>query len=82
MHERMARAVFRSPMSFFETTASGTILNRFSSDIYSVDGMLAPLLNFLFMTIFRSLIALTIIVVGKLTFQGPRRLCISFRICC
>jgi hypothetical protein len=27
---------FRSPMSFFETTPSGRILNRFSSDIYKV----------------------------------------------
>ena len=49
MHERMARALFRSPMSFFESTASGTIFNRFSSDIYSVDEMVAPLLNHFFL---------------------------------
>jgi ABC-type multidrug transport system fused ATPase/permease subunit len=41
----MAYAIFRSPMSFFETTPSGRILNRFSSDIYRVDEVLARTFN-------------------------------------
>ena len=48
LHERMAYAIFRSPMSFFETTPSGRILNRFSSDIYKVDEVLARTFNMLF----------------------------------
>lgn len=48
LHERMANAIFRSPMSFFDTTPTGRILNRFSSDIYKVDEILARVFNMLF----------------------------------
>ncbi|OGM42604.1 ABC metal ion transporter [Aspergillus bombycis] len=48
LHERMAFAIFRSPMSFFETTPSGRILNRFSSDVYRIDEVLARTFNMLF----------------------------------
>jgi ATP-binding cassette, subfamily C (CFTR/MRP), member 1 len=37
LHQQMAHAIFRSPMSFFETTPVGRILNRFSSDMFRVD---------------------------------------------
>lgn len=48
LHEMMAFAIFRSPMSFFDTTPAGRILNRFSSDIYRVDEVLARTFNMLF----------------------------------
>ncbi|POY70789.1 hypothetical protein BMF94_6201 [Rhodotorula taiwanensis] len=41
MHDRMFHAVIRSPMLFFETTPLGTILNRFSRDVYVIDEVLA-----------------------------------------
>ncbi|KAF1957365.1 hypothetical protein CC80DRAFT_42988 [Byssothecium circinans] len=61
LHERMAFAIFRSPMSFFETTPAGRILNRFSSDIYRVDEVLARTFNMLFVNTARAGFTLAII---------------------
>jgi ATP-binding cassette, subfamily C (CFTR/MRP), member 1 len=61
LHERMAIAIFRSPMSFFETTPAGRILNRFSSDIYRIDEVLARTFNMLFINCARSLFTLVVI---------------------
>ncbi|KAJ1988448.1 hypothetical protein GGI25_005269 [Coemansia spiralis] len=36
-HRKMLNAVFRSPMSYFDTTPIGRILQRFSKDQHSVD---------------------------------------------
>lgn len=65
LHERMAFAIFRSPMSFFETTPSGRILNRFSSDIYRVDEVLARVFNMLFANSARA--AFTMLVIATST---------------
>ncbi|KAG5958145.1 hypothetical protein E4U58_005507 [Claviceps cyperi] len=61
LHERMANAIFRSPMSFFDTTPAGRILNRFSSDIYRVDEVLARVFNMLFVNVARSFFTLAVI---------------------
>lgn len=65
LHERMANAIFRSPMSFFDTTPAGRILNRFSSDIYRVDEVLARTFNMLFVNVAKSGFTLGIISVSS-----------------
>ncbi len=37
LHARLLRAVMHAPQSFFSTTATGTTLNRFSSDMTMID---------------------------------------------
>ena len=52
-HASMLYNIMRSPMSFFDTTPSGRIVNRFSSDVAVVDNnlpqtfrmMMAQILN-------------------------------------
>ncbi|KAL2753621.1 hypothetical protein ACRALDRAFT_1051871 [Sodiomyces alcalophilus JCM 7366] len=68
LHERMANAIFRSPMSFFDVTPTGRILNRFSSDIYKVDEVLARTFNMLFVNAARSGFTLIIISVATPAF--------------
>ncbi|KAL8871245.1 MAG: hypothetical protein Q9174_002883 [Haloplaca sp. 1 TL-2023] len=68
LHERMAYSIFRSPMSFFETTPTGRILNRFSSDIYRVDEVLARTFNMLFVNTARAVYTLILIAASTPVF--------------
>ena len=52
IHKRLLVNILRLPMSFFDTTPSGRILNRFSKDIYTIDRMIPRSLNLFISTSF------------------------------
>jgi ATP-binding cassette subfamily C (CFTR/MRP) protein 2 len=45
LHRTMLSAVLRAPLAFFDTTPTGRILNRFSRDIDTTDGIIPELLE-------------------------------------
>ncbi len=40
IHESMIRAIMRSPASFFDSTPSGILINKFSNDLGVIDSSL------------------------------------------
>ncbi|KAJ3711222.1 P-loop containing nucleoside triphosphate hydrolase protein [Lentinula raphanica] len=48
LHDNMLDGLIRAPLSFFELTPTGRILNLFSRDIYVVDGILARVISMAF----------------------------------
>ncbi|KAH9003060.1 P-loop containing nucleoside triphosphate hydrolase protein [Lactarius hatsudake] len=61
MHDNAITRVMLSPMSFFETTPVGRIMNRFSKDIDTIDNMLADSFRTLINTISSVLAAVILI---------------------
>ena len=65
MHNHMLKRVMKSPMSFFDTTPIGRIINRFSSDISSCDqtlpGTIRNLINLSFHFVGTAVIIMTVI---------------------
>ncbi|XP_062980311.1 ATP-binding cassette sub-family C member 10 isoform X2 [Elgaria multicarinata webbii] len=64
VHNRLLRRVMKATMTFFDTTPTGRILNRFSSDLYCVDDSLPFILNIFLANIFGLLGMLVMITYG------------------
>ncbi|CAD5115099.1 DgyrCDS4110 [Dimorphilus gyrociliatus] len=65
LHEGMLFNVLRSPMSFFDTTPIGRILNRFSRDIETIDNILPGIIRSWMNTMFT--VISTVIVISYST---------------
>ncbi|XP_059187951.1 ATP-binding cassette sub-family C member 10 [Centropristis striata] len=64
IHNRLLDRVLKATVTFFDTTPMGRILNRFSSDLYTVDDSLPFVLNILLANVFGLLGMLVVISYG------------------
>ena len=63
LHARMLKNILRSPMSFFDTTPLGRVLNRFSKDIYVIDELVPRILSSFIATLFTVISTLLVIII-------------------
>ena len=70
IHDKLLRSVFYTTIQFFDTTPLGRILNRFSSDIFTIDDSLPFIFNILLAQLFGLLgsLAVTIYAIPWLLF--------------
>uniref|UniRef100_A0A8B9CNP0 ATP-binding cassette sub-family C member 10 n=1 Tax=Anser brachyrhynchus TaxID=132585 RepID=A0A8B9CNP0_9AVES len=64
IHNRLLQRVIKATVTFFDTTPTGRILNRFSSDLYCVDDTLPFILNIFLANMYGLLGMLVIITYG------------------
>lgn len=65
LHNRMLQRVLRAPMSWFNITPSGRIINRFSKDIDTIDTTIRFNVRMLMVIALRSVTSLILISVGS-----------------
>ena len=68
LHTGMLKNILRSPMSFFDTTPLGRILNRFSKDIYTIDEVVPASLDAFLFCFFTVISVVIVIIIATPTF--------------
>ena len=63
LHAGMLENICRAPMSFFDTTPLGRVVNRFSKDIYTVDEVLPNIIGMWLGSIFYTLSIIIILLI-------------------
>ncbi|OPJ88667.1 ATP-binding cassette sub-family C member 3 [Patagioenas fasciata] len=62
LHAALLENKFHTPQSFYDTTPTGRIINRFSKDIYVIDEVIPPTILMFLGTFFTSLSTMIIII--------------------
>lgn len=78
LHTGVVAAIVKQPMSFFDTTLQGTILNRLSKDIYVADEQIMPTISS-YISLTLRVLSTVVIIAGAtpwfLLFIGPLFVC-------
>lgn len=64
LHQSMLYDVLRSPMSFFERTPSGNLVNRFSKEIDTIDSVIPQIFKMFLGSMFNVLGACVVILIA------------------
>ncbi|XP_048465619.1 multidrug resistance-associated protein 1 [Rhincodon typus] len=64
LHVRLLYDTLMSPMSFFERTPSGNLVNRFSKDIDTIDSMIPVVIKMFLGSLFNVLVSCTVILIA------------------
>ncbi|XP_038071457.1 multidrug resistance-associated protein 7-like [Patiria miniata] len=64
VHKKLLASIFKAPVSFFDTTPIGRIINRFSSDVYTIDNDLPFVFNIFLASLFSTVGAFALVCYG------------------